>query len=114
MGDSELRAEPCIESCPPRAPETMGVSLHPAGLRWDTVASCGHWVLSARPRRSASMEGDEFPTEATAHANRFLLDFHQTAERADYPALLIVSMFALGLVVAPVALLALTRAPGCS
>jgi hypothetical protein len=38
------------------------------------------------------------------------LDFHQTAERAGYPALLIVSMVALGLVVAPVALLALTRA----
>jgi hypothetical protein len=38
------------------------------------------------------------------------LDFHQTAERAGYPALLIVSVVALGLVVAPVALLALTRA----
>ena len=38
------------------------------------------------------------------------LDFHQTAERAGYPALLIVSMVALGLVVAPVMLLALTRA----
>jgi hypothetical protein len=38
------------------------------------------------------------------------LDFHQTAERAGYPALLIVSLGALGLVVAPVALLALTQA----
>jgi hypothetical protein len=38
------------------------------------------------------------------------LDIHQTAERAGYPALLIASMVALGLVVAPVALLALTRA----
>lgn len=38
------------------------------------------------------------------------LDFHQTAERAGYPALLIVSTVALGLVVAPVLLLALTRA----
>ena len=38
------------------------------------------------------------------------LDFHQTAERAGYPAMLIVSMVALGLVVAPVMLLALTRA----
>jgi hypothetical protein len=38
------------------------------------------------------------------------LDFHQTAERAGYPALLIVSMVALGLVVAPVAVLALTGA----
>ena len=36
------------------------------------------------------------------------LDFHQTAERAGYPALLIVSIVALGLVVVPVALLALT------
>ena len=38
------------------------------------------------------------------------LHFHQTAERAGYPALLIASMVALGLVVAPVVLLALTRA----
>jgi hypothetical protein len=38
------------------------------------------------------------------------LAIHQTAERAAYPALLIVSMVALALVVAPVALLALTRA----
>ena len=38
------------------------------------------------------------------------LEFHQTAERAGFPALLIVSMVALGMVVAPVALLALTRA----
>jgi hypothetical protein len=38
------------------------------------------------------------------------LDFHQTAERAGYPAMLIWSIVALGLVVAPVALLALTRA----
>lgn len=38
------------------------------------------------------------------------LDFHQSAERAGYPALLIVSMVALGLVVTPVALLALTGA----
>ena len=37
-------------------------------------------------------------------------DFHQTAERAGYPALLIVSMVALALVVTPVVLLALTRA----
>lgn len=38
------------------------------------------------------------------------LDFHQTAERAGFPAMLIVSMVALGLVVAPVLVLALTRA----
>ena len=51
------------------------------------------------------------PTEATAlmRSDPFL-DFHQTAERAGYPALLIVSLVALGVVVAPVALLALTRA----
>jgi hypothetical protein len=39
-----------------------------------------------------------------------LLRFHHTAEAAGYPALLIVSMFSLGVVVAPIALLALTRA----
>jgi hypothetical protein len=38
------------------------------------------------------------------------LDFHQTAERAGFPAMLIVSMVALGLVVTPVLLLALTQA----
>jgi len=39
-----------------------------------------------------------------------LLRFHHSAEAAGYPALLIVSMFSLGVVVAPIALLALTRA----
>jgi hypothetical protein len=53
---------------------------------------------SPAQREHRSMRSDPF------------LDFHQTAERAGYPALLIVSMFALGLVVAPVALLALTGA----
>jgi hypothetical protein len=38
------------------------------------------------------------------------LDFHRAAEAAGYPALLIVSVFSLGLVVVPVALLGLTRA----
>lgn len=38
------------------------------------------------------------------------LDFQQTAERAGYPALLIVSLFCLALVVVPIALLALTQA----
>jgi hypothetical protein len=38
------------------------------------------------------------------------LDFHRTAESAGYRAMLIVSLFALGLVVAAVALLALTQA----
>ena len=38
------------------------------------------------------------------------LDFRRTAESAGYPAMLIVSVFALGLVVAAVALLALTQA----
>jgi hypothetical protein len=38
------------------------------------------------------------------------LDFQLTAERAGYPALLIVSLVCLALVVVPVALLALTQA----
>jgi hypothetical protein len=38
------------------------------------------------------------------------LRFHQAAEAAGYPALLIVSALCLGLVVAPVALLGLTQA----
>jgi hypothetical protein len=41
---------------------------------------------------------------------RPFLDFQLTAERAGYPALLIVSLVCLTLVVVPVALLALTRA----
>jgi hypothetical protein len=38
------------------------------------------------------------------------LDFQLTAERAGYPALLLVSLLCLALVVVPVALLALTQA----
>jgi len=38
------------------------------------------------------------------------LDFHRTAEAAGYLAMLIASVFALALVVLPVALLALTQA----
>jgi hypothetical protein len=38
------------------------------------------------------------------------LNFHRTAEAAGFPALLLVSMFCLGLVVTPVILLGLTRA----
>ena len=38
------------------------------------------------------------------------LDFHRRAEAAGNPAMLIASVFALALVVAPVALLALTQA----
>jgi hypothetical protein len=38
------------------------------------------------------------------------LKFHRSAEAAGYPALLIVAMVCLGMVVAPVALLGLTRA----
>jgi hypothetical protein len=57
------------------------------------------------------MEGDDFsrPRRGPMQSDPFL-DFHQTAERAGYPALLIVSVVALALVVAPVLLLALTRA----
>jgi hypothetical protein len=55
------------------------------------------------------MGHDQSPTETLMRSDPFL-DFHQTAERAGYPALLIVSMFALALVVIPVALLALTGA----
>jgi hypothetical protein len=40
------------------------------------------------------------------------LDFHRTAEAAGYPALLVVSLFALGLVVTPVLLLALALLAG--
>jgi hypothetical protein len=57
------------------------------------------------------MEGTSYPDRSPQpmRSDPFL-DFHQTAERAGYPAMLIVSMVSLGLVVAPVALLALTRA----
>jgi hypothetical protein len=47
--------------------------------------------------------------KATMQSDPFL-DFHRTAEASGYPAMLIVSVFALALVVAPVMLLALTRA----
>jgi hypothetical protein len=47
--------------------------------------------------------------KATMQSDPFL-DFHRTAESAGYPAMLIVSLFALGLVAAAVALLAPTQA----
>lgn len=56
------------------------------------------WEGESSPDSEAGMQSDPF------------LDFHQTAERAGFPAMLIVSMVALGLVVAPVLVLALTRA----
>jgi hypothetical protein len=46
----------------------------------------------------------------TMRRNPFL-DFQLAAERAGYPALLIVSLLCVALVVVPVALLALTKAP---
>ena len=64
-------------------------------------ASLGSRKHGRRPvpdRDRRSMRNDPF------------LDFHQTAERARYPALLIVSMFALALVVGAVVLLAMTGA----
>jgi hypothetical protein len=57
----------------------------------------GRPVVSRRGSET-SMQSDPF------------LDFHRTAEAAGYPAMLVVSVFALALVVAPVALLALTQA----
>lgn len=64
-------------------------------------ASLGSRKHGRRPvpdRDHRSMRSDPF------------LDFHQTAERGGYPALLIVSMFALALVVGAVVLLAMTGA----
>jgi hypothetical protein len=57
------------------------------------------------------MDADRIPdSEALAMRGNPLLNFHRTAEAAGYPALLIVSAFCLGLVVAPVVLLGLTEA----
>jgi hypothetical protein len=53
---------------------------------------------AASTREPEAMRGNPFAT------------FHRAAEAAGYPALLIVAMVSLGLVVAPVALLGLTRA----
>jgi hypothetical protein len=61
------------------------------------VTSYGREPIPARAWNS-TMQSDPF------------LDFHRTAEAAGYPAMLIASAFALALVVAPVALLALTQA----
>jgi hypothetical protein len=53
----------------------------------------------------------KIPTEQVPTMRRNpLLNFQVTAERAGYPALLIVSLVCLGLVVIPVSLLALTQA----
>src|SRR5688500_807268 len=87
--------------------------VRPAGARGygcqpaSGTAQMGHrrhgWALgriraSPARREHRRMQSDPF------------LDFHQSAERRGYPALLIVSLVALGLVVGPVALLALTGA----
>jgi hypothetical protein len=57
------------------------------------------------------MGGDRVPdSEAFAMRGNPLIDFHRAAEAAGYPALLIVSLVCLGLVVVPIALLALTQA----
>jgi hypothetical protein len=56
------------------------------------------------------MDGEEVPRPEAAMQRDPFLDFHQTAERAGFPALLIVSLVALGLVVTPVLVLALTGA----
>jgi hypothetical protein len=62
------------------------------------------------PVAAQAWKATEFPDqERPPMQSDPFLDFHRIAERAGYPAMLIVSMFALGLVVAPVALLALTR-----
>ena len=53
---------------------------------------------------------DSYGQVLTMRRNPFL-DFQLTAERAGFPALLIVSAVCLALVVVPVALLALTHAP---
>jgi hypothetical protein len=79
----------------------MGVSVHPAGWRWDIATTNGVWSAWVRMLGSANMGG--------MRGNAFL-NFHRAAEAAGYPALLIVSALCLGLVVAPIALLGLTEA----
>ena len=90
----------------------MGIGLHPAWLRWDIrVADGGCGAYSRRPY-PASIGGDDFPTREPRMPMRrdHFLDFHRAAESAGYPAMLIVSVVALGVVVAPLVLLALTGA----
>jgi hypothetical protein len=67
--------------------------------------SGGRWCLA----RMAASPSQREHWKTTMQSDPFL-DFHRTAESAGYPAMLIVSVFALALVVAPVMLLALTRA----
>jgi hypothetical protein len=80
----------------------MGISRHLAWLGSVIPAGDGAWGVwppgRLTARIEASMQSDPF------------LDFHRTAEAGGYPAMLVVSVFALALVVAPVALLALTQA----
>lgn len=82
-------------------PPAMGISVHNAVLKRDNSTRNGRSSPWARAPAHASMV--DMPR------NRFI-DFHRTAERAGYPALLIVSMVCLALVVLPVALLGLTTA----
>jgi hypothetical protein len=98
--DRELKHASIIEST-----RAAGHGYQPPSRMTYVGLSGGGMVLGAygrepvpRPAWKASMHSDPF------------LDFHRTAEAAGYPAMLIASVFALALVVAPVALLALTQA----
>src|SRR5919109_71952 len=99
------------QSSPPTPPPTMGPNLHPAGLRWVNPVGNGRYSVWERAARPASMGEDRVPDlgHLTMRRNPFL-DFQRAAEARGYPGLLIVSMLCLVLVVASVALLALTPA----
>ena len=72
----------------------MGVSMPSRGAQMGQTARDGLGPYGREPVPARAWK-------ATMRSDPFL-DFHRTAEAAGYPALLIVSMFALGLVVAPV------------
>ena len=97
--DSELNHAPSIDLC--RAANNGCQRPSPAAqMGQDGEGWALRRIGASRSQRKhgETMQSDPF------------LDFHRTAEAAGYPAMLIVSVFALALVVAPVMLLALTRA----
>jgi hypothetical protein len=95
-------------------PRAMGISLHPAGHTGAYTPATLGMVVSTYGRQTVAGRAwvaspDPIGQVLTMRRNPFL-DFQLTAERAGYPALLIVSLLCLALVVVPVALLALTEA----
>jgi hypothetical protein len=100
INSGRRRAEPqWVSACIPAGPDAQP----PLGM---IVSPYGSGSILGRAWIATKIPTEQVPTMR----RNPLLNFQVTAERAGYPALLIVSLVCLGLVVIPVSLLALTQA----